>query len=110
MRVGGDRCEQRLEVTGEPLDRRAVEEIGRVLEVCCETCFGLRDEEVEVEFRGGIRELHGFAGQSTELEVCMRASGIAGRVPVRDLKDRVASEIALGTELVDEALEGKIRV
>ena len=93
------------EVIVDPLDRLRVEKVGAVLPHRVEPTEPLLHEEEEIDSRRGDLRLDLLGLDARELQLRL------GRVDGEEhLKERVAAEVALGLELPDEELEGKIRV
>ncbi len=106
-RVRDDALQQRAPMAHHPLDRRAVEQIGRVQGTHAQTALSLFYPDRQVEFRALAdslaEELH---GESRELEIA------GGHVPQhqRDLEQRIARQIALRMQLLHELLERQVLV
>ncbi len=107
VRVGGDPFEQHLEVSGQALDRRRVEEVGRVLDGAAEAAvLALVRAEREVEAGGGPfgqRERR----QGPSLDLDRRRRDVMRE---DDLEERRVAQISLGIERLHELLEGQLLV
>jgi hypothetical protein len=106
--VGGDRVEQRREVLEHRARRRGLPEIGVVVEPHRQAVRAHEEIQRQVELRAG----HGLAAGALELQ-----AGHARQVAVRhldlvdeDLEQRVAAQVALGRQLLDQLLEGDLLV
>jgi hypothetical protein len=105
-RVGHHAGQQRQVALAQRLDRLAVEQVGVVLELDDQPALDLEGVQREVELRD--LQAHVQAGQ---LERRQAELGL-GEVEVVEehLEQRVAPQLPLGLERVDEALEGHVLV
>src|ERR1043165_4235777 len=115
-RIGGDRFEQRLEVRRHPLDRRGVEEIGRVLPCAGElSALVFLHLDVDVELSILLRERQCFELEIGEWNRQLvfarqhhaRQLGISMELlqHERRLEDWRAAEIGRGMQAIDEQRE-----
>ena len=109
-----------LEVTHQPLDCLPLEQVRRVLEVPLQPSARLRHEQRQIELRRLILGLYQadlepwqrqrFLARTGERRGGALSRAVRGAVAVGHLEDRVARKVAIGTDLLDQLLEGEIGV
>ena len=102
-------CEQRLEVPGQPLDRRRVEQVGAVLERAARArppSSHSEQRQVELRRAGVDRAAARAAGPAAA--AARRAARSAA--PKHDLEQRRAAQVALRLQLLDQPLERHVLV
>ena len=106
LRRGGDAREQHGELRRHPVEGVGVEEIGRVLEHTAEPVRALDHEEREIDLGRPARGGQGAAAHAGD------GGRPGGHRSEREhhLEERRPGEIALGRELLHQALEGQVLV